>query len=117
MTISPQNHNPDCIFCKIISKQIPSEIIAESEDYIVIQDISPKAPIHYLIIPKKHIKDIASLEDEDCCLAANMFLIAQQISQEVPGAEDFRLVVNNGPEAGQRVFHLHMHFLSGHKMA
>lgn len=111
------NRDENCIFCKIIAQELPSEIIAESEDYLVIQDIAPKAPVHLLIIPKKHIQDVSSLDHEDCCMAANMFLIAQQIAQEIPEAKSFRLVVNNGEEAGQRVQHLHMHFLAGKQQA
>jgi histidine triad (HIT) family protein len=118
MTQAPEFHkDKDCIFCKIIAQELPSEIIAESEEYLIIQDIAPKAPVHLLIIPKKHIPDIASLDADDCCMAANMFLIAQQISQEIPIAKDFKLVINNGAQAGQKIKHLHMHFLAGEEIA
>jgi histidine triad (HIT) family protein len=99
----------DCIFCKIIAKQIPSSIIAETDDIIVIKDIAPKAPVHYLILPKKHIQDIQSLERMDCCLMSRMMRMAQQLSKKTG---DFRVLINSGKNAGQKVFHLHMHFLA-----
>jgi histidine triad (HIT) family protein len=106
---------PDCIFCKIIAGLLPSEIIAQNDDICVIKDIAPKASIHYLIMPKKHIKDLRSLEAKDCCLGSKMLKMAQQLSLNNEEAKDFRLVINNGYNAGQRVFHLHMHFLAGSK--
>lgn len=107
----------DCIFCKIIARQVPSTIIAETDDIIVIEDRAPKTPIHYLIIPKKHIKDIQSFERGDCCYGSKMMLMAQKLSQETPHASDFKFLINNGYNAGQRVFHIHAHFLAGTEMA
>lgn len=101
------------IFSRIIDREVPAKIIAENEHVIVVEDIAPKAPIHYLIIPKKEICDIQSCSEQDCFLASELFLMAQKLSREIPGAEHFRLVINNGERAGQRVFHLHMHFLAG----
>lgn len=106
----------DCIFCKIIAQQIPAKLIAENDSVLVIQDIAPKAPIHYLIIPKKHIKDIASMTPQDAGLANAMFMMAQELSKKLSGSQSFRFVINNGSESGQSVFHLHAHFLSGKKM-
>ena len=107
----------DCIFCKIIAREVPSQIIAETDDILVIQDRAPKAPIHYLILPKKHIKDISSFERSDCCYGSKMILMAQKLSQETPRAGDFKFLINNGYNAGQRVFHVHAHFLAGTEMA
>lgn len=104
-----------CVFCKIIDRQLPSRIIKETDELIVIDNIAPKTPIHYLVIPKKHIKDINSLEQEDALLVGNMVLMMQELSKELQGSQDFRLVVNNGLDAGQSVFHLHFHFLAGQK--
>ncbi len=106
----------DCIFCKIIAQQIPAKVVAENDAVLVIQDIAPKAPLHYLIIPKKHIKDIASMEANDDQLAGAMFMMAQELSRKLSGSQSFRFVINNGSDSGQSVFHLHAHFLSGKKM-
>ncbi len=106
----------DCIFCKIIAKEIPSNIITQNDDVVVIQDISPKAPVHYLIIPKKHISDVVSLQEADALLAGKMFLMAKELGSKLSGSKAFRLLVNNGSDVGQSVFHLHCHFLSGKKM-
>lgn len=104
----------NCIFCKIIAKQLPSKVIAETDDLIVIDNIAPKTPIHYLIIPKKHIADINALMPEDVNLVGKMVLMSKKLSENLPlGKQHFRLAVNNGIGAGQSVFHLHFHFLAG----
>jgi len=108
--------NNDCIFCKIIAGDIPAEIITQNNDVIVIKDIAPKAPTHYLIIPKKHIKDIASLTADDDKIAASMVAMAQHIAGDLNDGQDFRLIMNNGKSVGQSVFHLHCHYLAGKKM-
>ena len=104
-----------CIFCKIIAKQIPSTVIAENDDILVIKDIHPKAPIHYLIMPKKHVADITGFEESDANIAGQMFLMAKQLAKGLQGSKAFKLLVNNGADAGQMVFHSHIHFLSGRK--
>lgn len=107
----------DCIFCRIINKEIPCNFIKETDTAVVIKDINPKAPIHYLIIPKKHIQDIQSLTQQDEKLAAELLFIAGDISKTLPGKPDFKLIVNSGKEAGQHVFHLHFHFLAGQSLS
>ncbi len=106
----------ECIFCAIIAGSIPSDKVVETENLIVIKDISPKASIHYLIIPKKHIADMQSLGSDDAQLAGDMMLMATRLSQDLSDPRAFRIIVNNGAAAGQCVFHLHMHFLAGKKM-
>lgn len=103
----------NCIFCKIIRGEIPSKLIAENADLIVIQDIAPKAPIHYLIIPRKHIQDVQQMQPEDLFYAEKMFAMAQHLSKTFVEAHDFKLHINSGKAAGQVVMHLHMHFTAG----
>jgi histidine triad (HIT) family protein len=103
----------NCIFCKIIARQISSKIIQETDDIIVIQDIAPKAPIHYLIIPKKHVVDVKSCDVQDQAMLGNILLMAKTLSESLQGTKEFKLINNNGASVGQSVFHLHIHFLAG----
>jgi len=109
-------HDQNCIFCKIIARQIPGKIIYETNLSIVLQDIAPQAPIHYLIIPKKHVRDLVLCTDTDTLV--DLMSIPAKLAQEfcnsqIDGPLSFKLITNNGYSAGQRVFHLHFHFLSG----
>jgi histidine triad (HIT) family protein len=108
--------NFSCIFCKIINKQIPAKVVAENNDVLVIHDIAPKAPVHYLILPKKHIENIKVLHETDSHLAGGIMLMAKQLGAQLEGTGAFRLISNNGVDAGQSVHHMHFHFLSGTKM-
>ncbi len=103
----------ECVFCKIIAGDMPAQIVAENAEVIVIKDISPRAPLHYLIIPKKHVPDIRSLAPDDRHLAGSLLMMAQELSEQDPHAREFRLVSNNGATVGQVVFHIHIHFLAG----
>jgi len=107
----------ECIFCKIINKELPSEIISEGEKFIVIQDIKPVARLHLLIIPKKHIPSMNDLGPEDKELIGDMVLLAKKIAKD-KGVQDtgYRLVFNAGADAGQTVDHLHLHLLGGEKL-
>ena len=107
----------ECIFCKIVDGKIPATIIDQNDQVMVIKDLYPKAPTHYLIIPKKHVCDIASLDKETANLMGSIALMAQKIAHEKLNDAAFRLIINNGPDAGQSIFHLHCHFLSGKKMS
>ena len=101
------------LFEKIIDKEIPAEIIYEDEMSIVIKDINPQAPTHLLIIPKKVIPKLSDASDNDKDVLGHLMLLAKDISNQLGLDETFRLVVNNGAKAGQSVFHLHIHLLSG----
>lgn len=101
------------IFEKIIEGEIPSEKVYENAHVIAIKDIDPKAPVHILIITKKNIPDFQSLEPSDYYLLGEVAKAAQEIAIEMKLAGGYRLLVNNGPFAGQTIFHLHFHLLGG----
>lgn len=105
----------NCVFCKIVAGQLPARVITQTDDIIVIDNIAPKAAIHYLIIPKKHVHDITALTHDDVTLAGDMVLMAKQLASNLSGSQAFRLIVNNGSDVGQSVFHLHFHFLAGQR--
>jgi histidine triad (HIT) family protein len=104
----------DCIFCKIVNKEIASEIIYEDDELIAFNDISPQAPVHVLLVSKKHIKNITSLTDEDQGLACRILIAAKEIADKHNIAESgFRFVINCNKDGGQEVFHLHAHVIGG----
>lgn len=101
------------IFGKIIKRELPAEIVFENERIIAIKDIRPAASVHLLIMPKKEIKDFQSLKKEDFPLITEVFLVAQQLAKEFHVENGYRLVTNNGSEAGQTIYHLHFHLIGG----
>jgi histidine triad (HIT) family protein len=106
----------DTIFGKIIRKELPAEIVYEDEKTIAFKDINPQAPIHILIIPKKLIDMPENVTQEDNEILGNLFFAAKEIAIKLNINNGYRLVMNNGVEAGQSVFHIHLHFLSGRKL-
>ncbi|GLS25996.1 histidine triad nucleotide-binding protein [Marinibactrum halimedae] len=105
----------DTIFTKIINGDIPADKLYEDDDCICIKDISPQAPTHVLLIPKKPIPRLVDATDEDHALLGKLMLKVGDIARQLGIDEAFRVVVNNGQEAGQTVFHLHLHILAGKK--
>ncbi|MBY0353556.1 HIT domain-containing protein [Candidatus Babeliales bacterium] len=105
--------SPSCIFCKIIQGTLPAKKITENEYVIVVQDITPKAPVHYLIIPKKHIVDMSALTPADKDFSLAMVNMVTELSTTLTTPPSFNIVSNNGRASGQSVFHLHWHFLAG----
>lgn len=101
------------LFTKIISREIPAEIVYEDELCLAFRDINPQAPTHVLLIPKKEIARLSDATAEDEALLGHMMLAAGKIARDSGVGEAFRLVINNGADAGQSVFHLHMHVLAG----
>ena len=101
-----------CVFCKIIKKEIPTKIVKEDDSVLVIEDISPKAPIHYLVMPKKHVESILHLESEDKDVVWHMLEIIRDLAKELK-LESFNTISNNGKDAGQSVMHMHWHLISG----
>ncbi len=107
----------DCIFCKIIKKEIPSAIVYEDEEILAFRDIHPVAPVHILVIPKKHISSIMQIEQEDEDVIGKIYSVIQQIAKQEEIAEDgFRVIVNCGENGGQEVPHLHFHLIGGKKL-
>ena len=103
----------ETIFDKIIRKEIPADIVYEDELCLAFKDVNPQAPIHILIIPKKAIAKVADANNDDQNVLGHMMLMAGKIAEDLGVKDAFRLVVNNGEEAGQTVFHLHIHLLAG----
>ena len=102
----------DTIFSKIINKEIPADIVYEDEKCIAFNDISPQAPTHILVIPRKNISKLSESEEADKDLLGHLMLSATHIAKKL-NLDDYRLVINNGADAGQTVFHLHIHILAG----
>ncbi|UUZ85501.1 histidine triad nucleotide-binding protein [Paenibacillus sp. P26] len=107
----------DCIFCKIVEGSIPSKKVLENEHVVAFHDIQPAAPVHILVIPKKHIPTMNDVQEADLPLIGEIHRAAQQVAQELGVAESgYRLVNNCGRDGGQVVFHLHYHVLAGEKL-
>jgi histidine triad (HIT) family protein len=108
----------ECLFCKIVNKEIPADIVYEDEKFLSFKDINPIAPQHLLIIPKKHILSLDQSQDSDNILLGELLLTARKIARAVGVAENgYRLVLNVGRDAGQSVNHLHLHLLGGKKLS
>lgn len=103
-----------CLFCQIGARQSPADVEYEDDEVLAFRDIYPKAPVHLLIIPKRHIESVMTLSPEDAVLVARLVLVAKRIGEAKGFAErGYRLVINCGPEGGQHVYHLHLHLLAG----
>ena len=110
--------DPACIFCKIVRRELPAKIVEETEDLIAFHDVNQMAPIHVLIIPKTHVRSVSELTENSAPMLATMTLLANKLAQRLNLSDSgYRLVVNTGKDAGQSVFHLHMHLLGGRQMS
>lgn len=105
------------IFAKIISKEIPADILYEDEQCLAFRDIAPQAPTHFLVIPKKPIRSIAEATDEDTLLLARLWTVVRDLANSEGLEKGYRVVVNCGPDGGQSVDHLHLHVLGGRSMS
>lgn len=107
--------NQSCLFCKITTGELPTDVVAENEHLMVFKDLHPKAPVHLLIVPKKHLLNINELTDEDADLSWQLVRMARELAQKYgnEGDSGFNLIANNGRSAGQAVDHLHWHFIAG----
>ena len=106
----------DCLFCKIVDGKIPAKKVHEDATSVAFADINPQAPTHLLIIPRQHIAAVDAVLPEHAHTLGTLFLTAQKLAAQLGLQEGYRLVVNNGPHAGQTVFHIHMHLLGGREM-
>ena len=106
----------ETLFEKIINREIPAEIIYEDDLSIVIKDIQPQAPTHLLIIPKKVIPKLSDASNNDELILGHLMLVAGKVATQLDLNDTFRIVINNGAKAGQSVFHLHLHLLSGRSL-
>ena len=107
----------DCLFCKIIKGEIPSNIVYEDEEILAFRDINPVAPVHVLVIPKKHIGSLVDLKQEDEAVVGRIYSVINKIAkQEGIDKKGFRVVVNCGEDGGQEVKHLHFHLIGGKKL-
>jgi histidine triad (HIT) family protein len=104
------------IFKKIIDKQIPADILYEDDRCLAFHDISPQAPTHVLVIPKKEIASLADLADDDADLVGHIYLVIRNLARELKLADGYRVVVNSGRDGGQSVDHLHFHLLAGRQL-
>lgn len=111
------DHDPNCIFCKIIAGQIPSRKVYEDDELLAFHDIAPWAPVHFLMIPKRHIPSMAQVQPEDAALLGRIMTLAPKLAAEQGCAPypagGFRIVVNTGDDGGQEVHHLHVHVMGG----
>ena len=102
----------DCLFCRIAAGEIPASKVYEDEQVLAFRDIEPKAPVHVLVIPKTHLSGVRDLHEDNSAVAAHIFAVIPQIAARL-GITDYRVVTNNGADAGQTVPHLHFHLLGG----
>lgn len=107
-----------CIFCRIVAGEIPAKIVREDDETVAFRDIDPRAPVHVLVIPRRHIASVNELEASDAELVGRLYLAAKEVARAEGVAErGYRLVMNTGPDAGQSVNHIHLHVLGGRDMA
>ncbi len=107
----------DCIFCKMIQGEIEPDVVKETDRVIAFRDINPQAPVHILVVPKEHIATVNDLSDEHGPLLGELYLVVRDVAREQGFAEDgFRTVMNCQEQAGQAVFHIHLHVLAGRRM-
>jgi len=106
----------DCLFCRIVARQSPADITYEDDEVLAFKDIYPKAPVHHLIVPKRHIASLLDATQQDAAVLGRCLLVARRLAETTGYAEKgFRLGINTGPEGGQVVYHVHVHFTAGRR--
>ena len=110
--------DPDCIFCKIVAGDIPGDVVLDRDDVLAFRDVNPQAPTHILLVPKEHVRDVSVMDRSSGSTLAGLVDAANELARaEAIDTSGYRLVLNVGPDAGQTVFHLHLHLLGGRPMA
>jgi histidine triad (HIT) family protein len=105
-----------CLFCRIVRKEIPAKIVAETDDCVAFRDVNPQAPVHILVIPREHVPSVADVKDQT--MVGKLTSLAADLAKREGVAESgYRLVINTNADAGQTVFHVHLHLLGGRHMA
>ena len=105
----------DCLFCKIVAGDIPADVVVQTDDVVAFRDVNPQAPTHALVVPRSHYADAATLADGEPSALASLVRVARDVAA-ADGLDDYRLVFNTGPGAGQTVLHAHLHVLGGRAM-
>ena len=103
----------DCLFCRIVRGEIPSQKVYEDEDILAFKDIRPLAPVHFLVIPKRHIESLATSTEDDAALLGRLLAVVPKIAREQGATDGFRTIINTGRVGGQEVYHLHIHVIGG----
>ena len=111
------DRDPECLFCRIVAGEIPSDNLHTDDEVIAFRDIAPRAPTHVLVIPRRHIPDAQALTDADAPLLARLFAVIRMLADQAGIGSGYRVVTNVGADAGQSVPHLHFHLLGGRSMA
>lgn len=107
----------ECLFCRIVDKQVPSDIVYEDEHVVAFRDINPQAPTHFLVIPRRHIPSLAAVAEEDIEVLGRLQYVASHLAKEHGFSDDgYRTVINCGPHGQQTVFHIHLHVLGGRQL-
>jgi histidine triad (HIT) family protein len=111
------DRDPECLFCRIVAGEVPSDRVLETDEIIAFRDIHPHAPTHVLVIPRRHVPDVDTLADDDGGLLSALFAGVRRVAEAEGLAKGYRVVTNVGAESGQSVFHLHLHVLGGRAMS
>lgn len=107
----------NCVFCRIVRREVPAQIVYETSRILAFQDIQPVAPVHVLLIPREHIVDPSALTEDNAAVMGEMFIVARDVAAQLGVADTgYRLVMNKGRFGGQSVFHMHLHLLAGRQM-
>lgn len=106
----------DCLFCSIVAGEIPSETVAETDSVVAFRDVNPQAPLHVLVVPRTHVSDGGALAEAEPSTVAELVRVGRQIAAEA-GHDSYRMVFNTGADAGQTVFHAHLHVLAGRELS